>query len=107
MTATGIAAVGIGLVGRLVALRLGSPAMVVVVPASFGLLPGLTIFRGLYELVGQSSTDIGTLSFQAGVATLLGAFGALLAIATGTTLGEIIASPWDRRVARVRRRARV
>ena len=34
-------------------------------------------------------------------------FGALLAIATGTTLGEIIASPWDRRVARVRRRARV
>lgn len=107
VTATGIAAVGIGLVGRLVALRLGSPAMVVVVPASFGLLPGLTIFRGLYELVGQSSTDIGTLSFQAGVATLLGAFGALLAIATGTTLGEIIASPWDRRVTRVRRRARV
>lgn len=106
VTATGIAAVVIGLLGRLVALRLGSPAMVVVVPASFGLLPGLTIFRGLYELVGES-TDIGTLSFQAGVATLLGAFGALLAIATGTTLGEIIASPWDRRVGRVRRRARV
>ena len=107
VTATGIAAVVIGLAGRLVALRLGSPAMVVVVPASFGLLPGLTIFRGLYELVGQSSTDIGSLSFQAGVATLFGAFGALLAIATGTTLGEIIASPWDSRVGRVRRRARV
>jgi uncharacterized membrane protein YjjB (DUF3815 family) len=81
--------------------------MVVVVPASFGLLPGLTIFRGLYELVGESSSDIGTLSFQAGVGTLLGAAGVLLAIATGTTLGEIIASRWDSRVTRVRRRVRV
>ena len=107
VTATGLAAVAIGLVGRLVALRLGAPAMVVVVPASFGLLPGLTIFRGLYELVGESSSDIGTLSFQAGVGTLLGAAGVLLAIATGTTLGEIVASPWDSRVARARRRARV
>ncbi|MEO6018879.1 MAG: threonine/serine exporter family protein [Knoellia sp.] len=107
VTATGLAAVALGLVGRLVALRLGAPAMVVVVPASFGLLPGLTIFRGLYELVGQNATDIGTLSFQAGVATLLGAAGILLAIATGAILGEIIASPWDPRVARVRRRARV
>lgn len=107
VTSTGLAAMALGLVGRLVALRLGAPAMAVVVPASFGLLPGLTIFRGLYELVGQNSTDIGSLSFQAGVATLLGAAGVLLAIATGTTLGEIMASPWDRRVARVRRRARV
>jgi uncharacterized membrane protein YjjP (DUF1212 family) len=107
VTATGLAAVAIGLVGRLVALRLGAPAMVVVVPASFGLLPGLTIFRGLYELVGESSSDIGTLSFQAGVGTLLGAAGVLLAIATGTTLGEIIASRWDSRVTRVRRRVRV
>ncbi len=107
VTATGVAAVALGLVGRLVALRLGAPAMAVVVPASFGLLPGLTIFRGLYELVGENATEVGSLSFQAGVATLLGAAGVLLAIATGTTLGEIIASPWDRRVARVRRRARV
>jgi uncharacterized membrane protein YjjB (DUF3815 family) len=107
VTATGLAAVALGLVGRLVALRLGAPAMVVVVPASFGLLPGLTIYRGLYELVGQNATEIGTLSFQAGVATLLGAAGVLLAIATGAILGELIASPWDRRVARVRRRVRV
>lgn len=107
VTATGIAAVSLGLVGRLVALRLGAPAMVVVVPATFALLPGLTIFRGLYELVGESAAAIGSLSFQAGVATLLGAAGVLLAIATGTTLGEIIASPWDSRVGRVRRRVRV
>lgn len=106
VTSTGIAAVLLGLIGRLVALRLGAPAMTVVVPASFGLLPGLTIFRGLYELVGQTS-EIGTLSFQAGMATLFGAAGVLLAIATGTTLGEIIASRWDGPVGRARRRLRV
>ncbi|KGN34443.1 hypothetical protein N802_13580 [Knoellia sinensis KCTC 19936] len=107
VTSTGLAAVVLGFIGRLVALRLGAPAMAVVVPASFGLLPGLTIFRGLYELVGESTSDIGTLSFQAGVATLLGAAGVLLAIATGTTLGEIFASRWDTQVARARRRLRV
>ncbi|MFC7491169.1 MULTISPECIES: threonine/serine ThrE exporter family protein [unclassified Knoellia] len=107
VTSTGLAALALGLVGRLVALRLGAPAMAVVVPASFGLLPGLTIFRGLYELVGQEAATIGPLSSQAGFVTLLGAAGVLLAIATGTTLGEIIASPWDRRLTRARRRARV
>ena len=70
--------------------------MVLVVPASFALLPGLTIFRGLYELV-VSASDKGLLSIQSGITTLLGAFAVLLAIATGTVLGDVIASPWDRR----------
>ncbi|PRY57998.1 uncharacterized membrane protein YjjP (DUF1212 family) [Knoellia remsis] len=106
VTATGLAAVVVGFAGRIMALRLGAPSMVAVVPASFSLLPGLAIFRGLYELVGESA-EVGTLSFQAGVATLLAAAGVLLAIATGTTLGEIFASPWDRRMTRLRRRTRV
>jgi hypothetical protein len=33
---------------------------------------------------------------QVGLTTLLGAGAVLLAIATGTVLGEILASPWDR-----------
>ena len=70
--------------------------MVLVVPASFALLPGLTIFRGLYELV-VSASDKGLLSIQSGITTLLGAFAVLLAIATGTVLGDVLASPWDRR----------
>lgn len=93
VTATGVAAVTIGLVGRLVAQRLRAPSLVVVVPASFGLLPGLTIFRGLYEMVGQA--DPGTLSLQSGLTTLFTAGAVLLAIATGTTFGEILGSPWD------------
>lgn len=96
ITATGVAAVALGVVGRVVASRLGAPSMVVVIPASFGLLPGLTIFRGLYELVAQSGGAAGSLSIQSGITTLLGAGAVLLAIASGTVLGEIIAAPWDR-----------
>lgn len=90
----GLAAVFIGFFGRFLAQQLRAPAMVVVVPASFALLPGLTIFRGLYALVGPQ--DAGGLSIQTGLTTLLTALGVLLAIATGTTFGEILASPFER-----------
>jgi uncharacterized membrane protein YjjP (DUF1212 family) len=104
ITATGIAAVAIGVAGRFVAQRMDAPSMVLVVPASFGLLPGLTIFRGLYELVA-SGGDQGLLSIQAGITTLLGAGAVLLAIATGTVFGEILASPFDRRTRGERQQA--
>ena len=98
ITATGLAAVALGLVGRLVAGRFDVPSMVLVVPASFALLPGLTIFRGLYELVALGGGSAGSLSIQSGITTLLGAGAVLLAIATGTVLGELLASPWDRQI---------
>lgn len=97
ITASGVAAVALGAVGRLVAQRMGAPSMVLVVPATFGLLPGLTIFRGLYQLVAQGG-DAGSLTIQSGITTLLSAFAVLLAIATGTVLGELLAAPWDRRM---------
>ena len=59
IAATGLAAVALGAAGRVVAARLGAPSMVLVVPASFALLPGLTIFRGLYELVAPVGTRRG------------------------------------------------
>jgi len=96
IAATGVAAVALGAAGRLVAARLGAPSMVLVVPASFALLPGLTIFRGLYELVAASGDSPGSLTIQSGLTTLLGAGAILVAIATGTVFGEILASPWDR-----------
>ncbi|MBM6403165.1 threonine/serine exporter family protein [Phycicoccus sp. CSK15P-2] len=94
ITATGLAAVVVGVIGRLVSQRMDAPPLVLVVPASFGLLPGLTIFRGLYEMVGQGS-QAGVLTVQSGITTLLSAGAVLLAIATGTVLGEFVASPWD------------
>jgi uncharacterized membrane protein YjjB (DUF3815 family) len=102
IASTGVAAVLLGAVGRLAALRLGAPAMVLVVPASYGLLPGLAIFRGLYQLVGASS-DAGSLTQQGGIATLLGALAVLLAIAAGSVLGEFLAAPFDRRMVQKRR----
>ncbi len=98
IAATGVAAVALGAAGRVVAARLGAPSMVLVVPASFALLPGLTIFRGLYELVAVGGESPGSLSIQSGLTTLLGAGAVLIAIATGTVFGEILASPWDRSV---------
>jgi uncharacterized membrane protein YjjB (DUF3815 family) len=92
-----VAAVTIGVLGRVVAQRMDAPSLVLVVPASFALLPGLTIFRGLYEMVAQGS-DPGLLSLQSGITTLLSAGAGLLAIATGTVLGEFLAAPWDRRM---------
>jgi uncharacterized membrane protein YjjP (DUF1212 family)/uncharacterized membrane protein YjjB (DUF3815 family) len=106
LTAAGLASIGLGFAGRLVALRMGAPAMVLVVPASYGLLPGLAIFRGLYEMVTHASADAGTLSMQGGITTLLGAFAVLLAIATGTVLGEFLGAPFDHRMVQKRRARR-
>jgi uncharacterized membrane protein YjjB (DUF3815 family) len=96
----------LGFAGRLVALRLGAPPMVLVVPASYGLLPGLAIFRGLYEMVNGSSAGAGSLSLQGGITTLLGAMAVLLAIAAGSVLGDLLAAPFDRSAVQKRRARR-
>ena len=101
-SSVGVAAVFVGVVGALVATRAGAPTLTVIIPSSFGLLPGLTIFRGLYEMVVSSGPFAGTLSVQSGITTLLGAMATLLAIATGTTLGDIIMSPLGHRWSRAR-----
>jgi uncharacterized membrane protein YjjB (DUF3815 family) len=106
LAAAGCAAIVLGFAGRLVALRLGAPAMVLVVPASYGLLPGLAIFRGLYEMVNGSSKAAGSLSLQGGITTLLGAMAVLLAIAAGSVLGEFLAAPFDRGIVQKRRARR-
>ena len=106
LSAAGLAAIVLGCAGRLLALRMGAPAMVLVVPASYGLLPGLAIFRGLYEMVNGSSVDSGSLSLQGGLTTLLGAMAVLLAIAAGSVLGEFLAAPFDHRMVQKRRARR-
>lgn len=102
--ASGAAAVVIGVLGRLLASRFHAAAMTCMVPASFGLLPGLAIFRGLYEMVSAdgSTGAIGELTVASGITTLLGAFATLLAIATGTMLGELVMGPVDHRWSKSR-----
>ena len=103
LTALTIACVVIGFGGRLTALRMGAPGLVLVVPAVGPLLPGLAIFRGMSELVSGSVVGQGVASTAAGLTVLLTASAAALAIATGVVLGDLMASPFDRQIVRQRR----
>lgn len=81
------AAVVVGFLARIVALSLGAPQLVIAVPASIFLLPGLMIFRAMYEI----GTNVDMMSD--GVAVLLQASVIVLAMATGLVLGDALAKP--------------
>ncbi len=96
-------AVVIGLLARVVALRLGAPQLVVAVPAALILLPGLKIFRSMYVLTVEE-TDI-----LLGAGGMLNAAAIVLGVAAGIVLGDNLARPLTRNLAsnerrRVRRR---
>lgn len=85
--APAVAAVVIGAVARVVALRLGAPSLVVAVPSIIFLLTGLSIFRAMFVL---------TITPDASSAGALGMFNALttiLAVAAGVVLGDNLARP--------------
>lgn len=105
-TATALATVVVGFAARLVALRLGAPALVIVMPAVSPLLPGLRIFRGMYQSVSGSVIGATKVAQSGvGVSTMLGAVGIALAISTGLLLGDVLSAPLERPLVR-RRRAR-
>lgn len=63
----------VGVAGNLVALRQHTHPLLFVVPGIMPLLPGLTIYQGMYELVTSQG--------HSGLVTLFGALGIGLAIA--------------------------
>ncbi|MGO4584734.1 threonine/serine exporter ThrE family protein [Arthrobacter sp. 2RAF6] len=98
-----ISAVVIGLLARMVALRLGAPQLVVAVPAALILLPGLKIFRSMYVLTVQEADVL------LGSGGMLNAGAIVLGVAAGIVLGDNLARPLTRGLAsnerrRVRRR---
>ena len=96
-----LAAVVIGLLGRVVALRMGAPQLVVAVPAALILLPGLTIFRSMYVLTIEESDVL------LGAGGMLNAGAIVLGVAAGIVLGDTLARPLTRSLAsNERRRAR-
>lgn len=107
-TAIAVAAIVIGVLGRIIGLRLGAPALVLVVPAVSPLLPGLRIFRGMYDAVsGGIIGGTAATSQVPAVSTLVGAAGVALAISTGVVMGDVLSAPLDRQALhrrRVRRR---
>lgn len=104
VTATGIAAVIIAFFARVIALRMDAPAITIFVPASFGLYPGLGIFLGLYHLMSTDQVAGGS-SLDQGLIAVFSSLGVIMAIATGATLGDRLAAPFDAPVAQRRRQA--
>ncbi len=82
-----VAAVVIGLLGRVVALKLGAPQLVVAVPAALILLPGLTIFRSMYALTVEGGNIL------LGAGGMLNAGAIVLGVAAGIVLGDNLARP--------------
>lgn len=82
---TAVAAFVVGLGGYSLGRRSGVPPLVVVVSGTVPLLPGLTIYKGLYEVLGLGNL-IGIVSL--GTAVAIG-----VALASGVILGEYVAQP--------------
>ncbi|KIS28505.1 Inner membrane protein YjjP [Arthrobacter sp. SPG23] len=96
-----VAAVVIGLLARVIALKMGAPQLVVAVPAALILLPGLTIFRSMYVLTIEESEIL------MGAGGMLNAGAIVLGVAAGIVLGDTLARPLTRSLAsNERRRAR-
>ncbi|MQA06051.1 MAG: hypothetical protein GEV07_26165 [Streptosporangiales bacterium] len=102
--ASGLASLLVGAVADVSASRLKVPRLIIATSGVVPLLPGLSIYQGMYILVNDSPVE--------GITTLFGAATTGLALAAGVALGGIIARPlrhevdrWDRRV-RYRARSR-
>ncbi|MHA7283538.1 threonine/serine exporter family protein [Arthrobacter sp. TMS2-4] len=91
--APALAAILIGGLSRVVALRLGAPQLVVAVPAVLFLYPGLSIFRSMYMLTTESEI------MSDGALGLFNALTVVLAIAAGVVLGDNLARPFTRKLS--------
>ncbi|AKU19143.1 hypothetical protein VV02_20245 [Luteipulveratus mongoliensis] len=81
--ATFVAAVAAGFVAQLVAVRYRVPSLAVTTAAIIPLLPGLSLFNGIFQLVHTSSDPTN------GVGSLITAAAIGLALAGGITLGAL------------------
>lgn len=97
--APAVTAVFIGMLARVVSLKLGAPQLVVAVPAVMFLYPGLSIFRSMYDMSIESEVSTG------GAVGLFNSLTIILAIAGGVVLGDNLARPLTRRLGHNERRS--
>ena len=76
--------------GGIVALRMGAPQLVVAVPAMMFMLPGLMVFRGMYQIAIENSATF----MMAGLFQLFNAMIIIMSIAAGIVLGDVIMRPF-------------
>src|SRR5699024_9527384 len=78
-----------GFLSRPLALRLGAPAVVLMIPGIYTLLQGLSIFTAVYQIASESEN----VSFAVGLSSLFTAILANAALAVGAVLGSYLALP--------------
>jgi len=91
-----VAGVVVGVASFSLAGRVRVPPLVVVVSGIVGLLPGLSIYRGLFQLL--TNNDVG------GLFPLLTAGSVSVGLASGVLLGEYVAQPLKREARRLENR---
>ena len=88
VVATGIAAVLVGLGSELIRRRTTVHRQVIILSGIIPLLPGLTAYRGFYQLAASRPQYIAD-----GLVTITLALAIALALAAGVTLGQFVARP--------------
>lgn len=97
--ATGMAALVIGTLAKLLSRRWHTPASGIIAAGIVPLVPGLSLYNGLMQLVTYPPGDP---LFYRGLGTLFTAAGIALAIAAGASFGYIIARPLRQRHTYIR-----
>lgn len=81
--ATAFAAVAVGVVAQTIAVRFRVPALAIITGGVVPLLPGLTVYRGLFQLVQEGNDP------AQGIGSLITAASIGLAISAGVSLGSL------------------
>ncbi|GFG48629.1 hypothetical protein CQY20_10100 [Mycolicibacterium agri] len=92
--ASGIAAVGVGLIAPLISIRRQAPALVTATAGIMPMLPGLAVFRAVFSFAVDGNIDNGLRQMMTAIAIAL-------ALGSGVVLGEFIGSPLRYRAGRL------
>ncbi len=85
-SASALSALVVGMLARLVARRLRLPALVVTTAAILPLVPGRTVYQGIFQIVANPESA----GLTEGLGTLVEAAGVGIGLAAGVTLGTSI-----------------
>ncbi|MCV7240918.1 threonine/serine exporter family protein [Mycolicibacterium celeriflavum] len=92
--ASGVAAVGVGLVATLISIRRQAPALVTATAGIMPMLPGLAVFRAVFSFAVDGDVDNGLRQMMSAIAIAL-------ALGSGVVLGEFLGSPLRYRAGRI------
>lgn len=99
IVASAVAAIAAGIAATMFSRLWRTPSTALMTAGIVPLVPGLTLYNGLFELVGNADS---TATFSQASLTLFIAALIALAIASGASLGHLIARPVRRTVVRAR-----